>query len=122
MKTIVAGTRTIIVHKMVEHAIKLSGFKITELVSGGCQAKLIANHALNMFASHANIINAFRSYAARRTDTHTVIIIACIQQRLMTLHCRRNKQYAINKSNCVLNCYRMAVTLVKRSSSRIGAH
>ncbi len=37
MKVVVAGSRTIHDYGMVEYAIKKSGFKITELVSGGAE-------------------------------------------------------------------------------------
>jgi hypothetical protein len=36
MKTIIAGSRTITDFALVANAIKASGFKITEVVSGGC--------------------------------------------------------------------------------------
>jgi hypothetical protein len=37
MKTIIAGSRTITDYKIVEKAIKKSGFKITEIVSGAAR-------------------------------------------------------------------------------------
>lgn len=37
MKTIIAGSRTILDYNLVEEAVKRSGFEITEVVSGGAR-------------------------------------------------------------------------------------